>query len=919
MRLAVITAVLACAGALFFTPGVAAATASGQVATAPHRGVPLAAALATAAPAATTIPVVNATDDDPFPMDKTLSFSVSSISPEVVTSTGPTTLTISGTLKNVSENRLSDLITRVQRGAKQKNIGAVRNELEKPGQPEQVLTEFTGMRGTLAKGESLPFTVSVPLVGDGENSLKITEPGVYPLLVNVNGVVNTDSQTFPSRIGALYLMLSVTSVPAAPEAVATAARISVPRIDPAQDVAGPTGTVTSTSRVDASYLGSPAARTPPAGSAPIEVNMLWPVIDRPHVAADGSFLDDDLALSLANGGRLDSVLDVLEQSTPPAGSVTLVVDPELLDELDRMSHGYVVGPAPLDLDKIAAEAATSTAVPGSTEVTDPVPPTTQPPGGETSASGQAGTTGATAPAATGGTGTVQHTGPATGEAGSTGTPTTTGTAPATPGDEDPTTEPVVPGEGQTLGAGTAAATAYLDRLKDLARIYPVLVLPYSDPDTVALTRAGMKGFLDATVARGREVAHAVLGPSAAEAGPGGGLVDTITWPVSGLIDNETAGALRTVGIDGLVLNPSASASKITNGQLDTAAGSTRLVVTDRQVSRVVDGLMTKGPGARFPQTMNDLAAITVQLGLDGTGRTMVFAPSRTWQPDAEGVRSWLGLLGTLGQDQLAAGRSLPDLAAKTGRLSSVVYPELATAAELSPATVSKVGQTQGLAASMDEVMVRVTSAGPQTIGVLAPLVQGMYSGAAAAFRTDPVLAAKWRAPADAAIAEISSKVSLQTPSSTYRLTSSSSPLILTVKNDLPFEIRVKVAIVDPERAGLVLEAPQEQLIPPLRNKQITLAATVTLTGTFKVQAEILTPDNTPWGLPTYLHLKSTAFGAFTITMMIGAGAVLVITVAWRIRQRWRQRQVRISEGLQGRSLRGPGSQDTTISRTAGTT
>jgi len=888
VRLAVLAAALAFAGALFVTPEVTAAGSTQPI-----------------DPASTARPALIRADDDPFPMDKTLAFTVSSITPEVVTSTGPTTLTVTGTMKNVSENRLSDLITRVQRGGKQQNVAAVRKAMESPTQPEKVLTRFTDLPGTLEKGGSLPFSISVPLVGTGEDSLQVTQPGVYALLINVNGVVTTSTQTFPSRIGALNLMLSVSSVPVAPKLVTES---------PAADqVSTAVSDVAPLSRVDASYLGSAEARTPPEGSAPIEVNMLWPVVDRPHVAADGSFLDDDLAPSLRSGGRLDTVLDVLEESRPPTGSVTLVVDPELLDELDRMSRGYVVGPTPLDLDAVAAAAATS-----EPEASTEPEPSTEP-GVTTEPEPPAGTSGpvttdeaATTAAATNGPSTqgaaAGPTGTATTDAPGTTAPTTR-PAPV-PGDAgEATVGPPVPVEGQTLGTGAADAAAYLVRLQALAAEYPVLVLPYSDPDTVALARAGMSDFLNATITRGREVAEAVLGPAASSGRPGTGLINDLSWPVDGLIDDPTAGVLRQAGIDGLVLAPAGTQGGTPNQLLTTDSGTMQLVLTDRQVSRVVDRLVTQGPGTKFPRTMNDLAAITVQLGLDGTGRTMVFTPGRIWQPDAEGVSRWFGLLGTLNNDQLAAGRSLPELAGKAVKAATLTYPDEAVAGELSAATVSKVGQVQGMAASVDQTMVTVTGAGPQPIGVLAPLVRGMYGGAAAAFRSDPVLAAKWRQPAEDALALISSKVTLLTPSSTYRLTSKSSPLILTVKNDLPFEIRVKVGIVDPERAGLQLQPPEEQLIPPLRNKQITLAATVNRTGTFMVQAQILTPDGIPWGLRTDIHLKSTAFGAFTIVMMIAAGAVLIITIAWRIGQRWRQRRERINEGLQGRGLRGPGSQD----------
>lgn len=69
-----------------------------------------------------------------------------------------------------------------------------------------------------------------------------------------------------------------------------------------------------------------------------KVAWVWPLIDRPHrLTEETVFTDDDLAASVA-GGRLDRVLQVVERlgSGVP---MTLVADPELLDELQVMATG----------------------------------------------------------------------------------------------------------------------------------------------------------------------------------------------------------------------------------------------------------------------------------------------------------------------------------------------------------------------------------------------------------------------------------------------------------------------------------------------------------------------------------------------------------------------------------------------------
>lgn len=73
--------------------------------------------------------------------------------------------------------------------------------------------------------------------------------------------------------------------------------------------------------------------------APVHVSWLWPLIDRPHRLADETvFMDDDLTQLLAPDGRLSRALAVAEEvgTTVP---LTLVLDPELLDELEVMAAG----------------------------------------------------------------------------------------------------------------------------------------------------------------------------------------------------------------------------------------------------------------------------------------------------------------------------------------------------------------------------------------------------------------------------------------------------------------------------------------------------------------------------------------------------------------------------------------------------
>jgi len=100
---------------------------------------------------------------------------------------------------------------------------------------------------------------------------------------------------------------------------------------------------------------------PPDTSKPVRLTMLWPLADRPRLAAGAPggttpvrLVDDDLAASLAPGGRLDTLLSAIDFATSPPvdpggevrNAMCLAVDPDLLVTVNAMTGGYVVNDAP---------------------------------------------------------------------------------------------------------------------------------------------------------------------------------------------------------------------------------------------------------------------------------------------------------------------------------------------------------------------------------------------------------------------------------------------------------------------------------------------------------------------------------------------------------------------------------------------
>jgi hypothetical protein len=83
----------------------------------------------------------------------------------------------------------------------------------------------------------------------------------------------------------------------------------------------------------------PAFNTAPAKTT---VSWVWPLLDRPHrLLYSKVFTDDTLTQEVGPGGRLDKLLQVVE-SVAPSVPLTIVTDPDLIDELATMTTGYRV-------------------------------------------------------------------------------------------------------------------------------------------------------------------------------------------------------------------------------------------------------------------------------------------------------------------------------------------------------------------------------------------------------------------------------------------------------------------------------------------------------------------------------------------------------------------------------------------------
>ncbi len=262
------------------------------------------------------------------------SISINGVRPTVVTTTTGPTVVVEGTVRNTGDRVLRALTIRLQRGQPAHQAAGLRVELAAEPATFEINGEFQPLVDRLAPGASTGFSLRMPLTGPG--GLRITEPGVFPLLVNLNATPEYGAQ---ARIADSRTLLPVLSLPPDPD---RARRF-------AQDPAG-------AARTGLGPDGSIAVRT---GSAAL-FTMLWPLAAPPQtvpgrVGAGASdrvlLVSEDLARSVAPGGRLHNLLaglrPVMSAATddPRAAvrdSLCIAVDPDLLVTVSAMTRGYAV-------------------------------------------------------------------------------------------------------------------------------------------------------------------------------------------------------------------------------------------------------------------------------------------------------------------------------------------------------------------------------------------------------------------------------------------------------------------------------------------------------------------------------------------------------------------------------------------------
>ncbi len=710
---------------------------------------------------------------------------IDGISPEIVTTTSNPAVTITGTVANVGDRPVRDVVLRLEHAAAVASSAGLRTNLDGVNDQFRPVDPFVTVADDLRRGQNVGFALSAPVRSADRASLEIERPGIYPLLINVNG---TPDYGEPSRLADARFLLPVLGVPRNPDESAT---------DPL------------------------AAVVAPDTSKPVQLTMLWPLADRPRLApgAPGGskpvrLTDDELATSLAYGGRLDTLLAAVEFATDPtvdhdgavAGSLCLAVDPDLLVTVNAMTGGYVVSDSP----------------------------------------------------------------------------------------ETVTTHP---------GTGEAAAAAWLDRLRSLARDVCVAPSPYAQTDLDALHRVGDAGLSTIAVAGGRDVVDQILGVATVRGatlladGPfTGGVADLLGArgdTVAIVAGDSAAQATTTSAPPTPDITPRRVSAQVVAAPFDPSVGAALGAAgTDPVTPSYLHASLRvqTGRASVVARRQNALASMLWRgLEPETTPRTEILMPPATWAPQPDDTHAMLTTVATMVRSVLAEPRPLTAVITDAQAADGTAQPQTTGASgrdRFDDDVVAEVAEQARRLWGLTSALTTDVRTGLTGVGYTAPLREDMLRALSQSVppRSRNELAHRRLTVVGTAIDDLFTAVTIVNPGDSYTLATERSPLPLALRNNLAVPILVRLQVDAPP--GMSVTDVGEIELPP-GYLPVRVPIEVNFNQHVAVDVALRTSSGLPLGVPVRLSVHANAYGKVLFALTLSAAAVLVALAGRRLWHRFR--------------------------------
>jgi hypothetical protein len=439
--------------------------------------------------------------------------------------------------------------------------------------------------------------------------------------------------------------------------------------------------------------------------------------------------------------------------------------------------------------------------------------------------------------------------------------------------------------GTVAGTGGKLAAAWLARLKAVEAQHDVVLTGYADPDVNAVVRAGLKWStaLDSQVrSRIAPYLNGNLSP------------DLLTWPIGAALTSPALDALVGGGASTILLSDSSLPGKNAAepkpdaiSPLPSASGPATALVTDAPIEATVARALKVGADpANDQQTL--LAQLAIRAEQDPTAsHYVVIAPDRYVDVDPAAAASTIeSMLGT-GWSQSIGLQAALDTVTPVDRGALQTNAEN-PAAEINPDDLAKLAVVAQQVQSMNEALHNNDSSAL----LLAGFNNGIQRAQSSAWRAHPTGGATLVRNLQNRINALVGAIHLVKPAvGTYSLSSSDSPVVVTVSNELSRPVTIQVSVqAGPGVIGFRAPELAPQTIPAHSIETIRVPTHVDRLGTFAVSATLRTPDGRQLGNPVQLNLRATSIGTVTKIITVVAVTVLVLLLLRRLIRQIRHRR-----------------------------
>ena len=536
---------------------------------------------------------------------------------------------------------------------------------------------------------------------------------------------------------------------------------------------------------------------PPEGAAapppPLRVSWIWPLLDRPHrLTGTTQFVDDELTTSVGFGGRLWRALQVLEQ-LPNSQPITLLIDPDLLDELWVMARvPYTVGF----------------------------------------------------------------------------------------------------GKQAKPGIGKDVAAEWLDRLHNLLDSHTgidVRLTPYGDPDVQTAASRGLSWVPGMTSADMTQHVTSTLA--------GRPLDSTLAWPSSGTVSQHTLNLLVKDGVHAVVLDSAAVAARqpvglvrLRSGTPDDVAAALTSAAAERYVA---EAITLGGAGTTaLPDLTAELAVRITEIAARTTQapeaqQAITLTAPRYVDPDVAAAVNAIRQTSTSAFTRpIALGAAVSGPLVPTG-FSRLAPQQPSGASPLVDAAAHAAGALPTIRSLLD----RRDGSARAFIAGLPPAIQRAESSAwhdSQFTKAGDEFANDLSNTVDAITTGVRIASSTR---GTYTLASSNADLPITVDNELPYpvNVRIKITTVPLRLPGFSTKPIKVQHVDSKQKKTVKITTTTERSGRIRINAVLLTPNNIEVGAQQ-LVVRSTALGFVGVLITIVAGVVLALALIVRFARRLRNRR-----------------------------